>query len=112
MLPELDTYDWREAFEYADPSRCEGATCSEDVFTREGVKRIVAMEEGENDGPNWIGVFELHDGRFAFLTAGCDYTGWDCQAGGQSWVADDLGMLIQFGLDEDSRVRLSMNGVV
>lgn len=46
------------------------------------VKRVVTCDEGENDGPSWIGVFELEDGRFCIVDSWCDYTGWDCQAGG------------------------------
>ena len=86
MLPELDDYDWREAFGSAGepdaynrdvPTCVPGATVSPDPFTREDVKRIIAMSDGENDESEWIGVFELHDGRFASVVAGCDYTGWD-----------------------------------
>lgn len=111
MLAEIDTYDWQEAFKYASPTRCEGSTCSDAAFGREDVSRIVALSEGENDGANWIAVFELSDGRFAFLSAWCDYTGWGCQEDGSSWVADDLAGLIQFGLGADDRARLNLHGV-
>ena len=32
----------------------------------------------------WTGgfVLKLKDGRFAYLTGWCDYTGWGCQDGG------------------------------
>ena len=48
---------------------------------------VVLFCEGENDGENWIALFELKAptvslDTHAFLDAGCDYTGWDCQAGG------------------------------
>lgn len=122
MRPELNDNDWREAFGYAgEPetevarqrrdvsvTRCEGAPATVSVapFTREDVSTVIALEPGENDGPSWIGVFRLADGRFAFLSAGCDYTGWDCQASGAAVVSDDLEQLIRLGLGDDDRERL------
>jgi hypothetical protein len=123
MLKELDTYDWEEAFGYAGK---EEGTCaywqgrdpvktikfcnivSEEPFDREDVEEIVAMDEGENDGSNWIGVFKLKDGRYATIDAGCDYTGWDCQAGGIAEVAGTLEEVIQYGLDDGQRKRLKL----
>lgn len=46
-------------------------------FAISDVAEVIAVADGENDGENWLGVFRLRDGRFAFVTAGCDYTGWD-----------------------------------
>lgn len=65
VLELIDNRDWREAFVYAKD------------FKREDVKRVLLMSNGDNDGPDWIGLFELNDGRYAGLSAGCDYTGWD-----------------------------------
>lgn len=78
MLKELNNYDWEEAFKYADkPDECPpNSDVPLDGFTREDVRRIIRMEEGCNDGDPWIGVFRLKDKRYAFLSAGCDYTGW------------------------------------
>ena len=87
MLEPLNTYDWKEAFKYAAPHKCEDghshgpesvivADVSTDAFTREDVEEIIALEEGENDGEAWVAVFKLKDGRFACLRAWCDYTGW------------------------------------
>lgn len=73
----LVNYDWDEVFKYAaKPLPTVGSEVSLDGFERADVKRVVAIVDGENEGPEWIGVFELHDGRFAVLRAGCDYTGW------------------------------------
>jgi len=89
MLPELENGDWEEVFKYASPTVCEAGhihgpenpyfckSVPTTAFTREDVRRIIAMVDGENDGPDWVGVFELQDGRFASLRAGCDYTGFD-----------------------------------
>ena len=100
-LDGLTDYDWTRAFEccgcetdeqrkkwgcdwcsgrYNDPhvSVVLGAIAVEpDPFTRDDIADLLACEAGKNDGPAWIAVMRLKDGRFAFLEAGCDYTGWD-----------------------------------
>ena len=88
-------YDWTEAFGFAD-------------FGITDVNEIIAISEGENDGEPWIGVFKLNNGRFAFLTAWCDYTGWDCQSGGDSYQNDSLASLIRWDMNSSARRRLNM----
>jgi hypothetical protein len=74
-----DDYDWKNAFSMA----VDGIECPYDVRGPiENVRRVIACDEGENDGAEWIAVVEWSDGKFAVMAAGCDYTGWDCQAGG------------------------------
>ena len=83
MLDRLNNYDWNEAFHYAkEPTVvCPPGYKTSDIiktgFTEEDVKFIIAMVDGENDGDEWVGCFLLHDGRWASLRAGCDYSGWD-----------------------------------
>ncbi len=60
---KVDWSDWKNVFGYAQ-------------FQPDEVKRTVAYSNGCNDGDNWVGVFELNDGRFGYVEAGCDYTGW------------------------------------
>ena len=56
---------------------------------RESIKRVIAaygVTEAsccENCGGEWSGGFllEMKDGRFAYVTGWCDYTGWGCQDG-------------------------------
>lgn len=114
-------YDWEHAFQCCGAAE-EDASCFNDPnvnaaigsnvdaapFQRTDVAEVLATADGENDGPNWLGVFKLKDGRYAFLSAGCDYTGWDCQSGGHAIVSHDLGHLIQFGLGDTDRVRLGL----
>jgi hypothetical protein len=108
MIPwDASDYDWREAFAVAQPpTRVPGAAVSVDSFTTEDVVSAFAVVEGENDGPSWIGVFELRDGRWAVVNSWCDYTGWDCQAGGESRVAPTLEMLWEMGLSDEERSRV------
>ena len=103
-----ESYDWQEAFKYAEGGEpTEGYAGSLAGFTFDDVAEVIACDDGENDGPDWIAVFRLHDGRFAFLSAGCDYTGWGCQESGRTWFASSLDALVQWGLTDDARGRLA-----
>lgn len=103
--------DWAEAFDVAmcSISHAPGCTVSVGRFTRGDVAEVIATSDGEHEQENWIGVFRLDDGRFAFVSAGCDYTGWDCQASGSVTVADTLDRLALFALDDRDRERLGFN---
>lgn len=79
-----------------------------DEVSREDVKKIIAAANGENDGADWIGLFELKDGRFLIASGGCDYTGWDCHASNHLAVADSLTTAIRFGLGDSERLRLGL----
>ena len=72
MLTELDDYDWEQVFTYATG------------FTREDVKSIAGMDVGEKDGDPWIIYGKLKNGEWFYLTAGCDYTGWEWKSSGGS----------------------------
>lgn len=112
MLERLDDYDWQEVFALAGEQEIEyraegtygysngvsitvvppGASGpSSDPFAREHVRAIEWIEDGQNDGPDWLVGGQLKDGRWFFIAAGCDYTGWDCQSGGNAYLADSRG---------------------
>jgi hypothetical protein len=95
-LEELkEDYDWQQAFCYSQ-------------FTFQDVKNVIALEEGYNDGESWVIVVELNNGTFGYIDAWCDYTGWDCRAGGDSGVYDTLENLQRWGLTTKTRRRLGM----
>lgn len=75
-----DEYDWTEAFAVACRDHIEsvppGTNHRCDPFALTDVKRVIARVDGENDESDWVGVFELHDGRYVAIEAWCDYTGW------------------------------------
>lgn len=73
---------------------------------RTDVAQIIAAVNGENDEDDWLGLFLLKDGRYLVASGGCDYTGWDCQAGNSLVVAPTLQDAIRFGLGESERARL------
>lgn len=109
----VSDYDWGEAFAYAaTPETYPGSAVLTTPFAREDVLVVIAAEDGEGDGASWVGVFLLKDGRFAVLRAGCDFTGWDCQAGGSANVAESLESLVRFGLSQDERDRLNFKMVI
>ena len=62
--------DLRSAFEY---------NYSEDScdFKIDEIVSMLARVQGENDEYNWHWVVSLRDGRLGYVSAGCDYTGWD-----------------------------------
>lgn len=118
MIPSLDTCDWREAFAYAgEPGQSNpadlrpavpGSTISLDPFTREDVAAIIAQQEGGNDGPPWRMVGQLTDGRWFYLEAGCDYTGWDCRSSGCVSLAASRAEVIEFGCTDEARKVLGL----
>jgi hypothetical protein len=114
-LDELkDSWNWAEAFGEGSGGNCDatveaavpGDDISLDLVRRADVVRIVASIDGENEGPDWAGIFELADGRFAAVEAGCDYTGWDCQADNRIAVARTEEAAVRYGLGDDNRRRL------
>ena len=112
MLKEIDNYDWAEAFGEGGSLAVSPRVAvplsmvSLDGVSREAVATIIACDEGENDGPDWVGVFQLKDLRFVTVEAGCDYTGWDCQANGDMTVSVSINDAVRYGLTERARERL------
>ena len=65
---------------------------------------------GDNIGSelNFVLVGQLKDGRWFSGTLWNDYTGWGCQSGADFRVADTLGEIHQYGLDESERNRFAI----
>lgn len=77
MLDVLENSDWGYVFDLAmPPAAVIGYGGSLGTFTRDDVAVVIVMVDGQNDGPDWIGIFHLNDGRFVAVRAGCDYTGF------------------------------------
>lgn len=116
MKKELDNPNWEQAFGYAGelgqsnfavPQPIIGFKGDLSPFNRESVETILAMYEYDDGDFDCMGAFILKDGRFAYLEVGCDYTGWDCQSSGSSWVTDSFDSLWSFGFTRDAKVRLA-----
>lgn len=106
----VDDYNWQHIFEsgegYTRPTHVRSKVAADIAYARTDIKKVIALVDGENDGAQWLGVFEMNDGLFLVVRAGCDYTGWGCQEGGNSDVADLLVDAIAFGLTDGERDRL------
>ena len=124
MLRVLDDSDWGYAFEYAGEgyygedytlgdATLRGAAPGEiydlTPFGREDVVLILWMDEGENDGPDWIIAGVLQDNRGFFLSAGCDYTGWDCQTGGEAVICNSIEEMLMFSIDDGDKDRFGIH---
>ena len=119
MLERLNDYAWDEAFGFAG----EEGQCNYDVpvgampgghydltpFTREDVAIILWIDDGANDEEEWIIAGILEDERGFTLAAGCDYTGFDCQAGGEAKICNSLEEMIRFGMDDRMRNRFGIH---
>lgn len=102
-----EDYDWQEAFAYARNIRT-ATGCDPAPFTIDDVASVHAADPGQNDEQSWMMAGQLKDGRWFFLDAWCDYTGWDCQAGGDAQVANSLPALIRYGMTEEARQRMNL----
>lgn len=73
----MGAYDWQEAMAYAE-------------FAFDDIEEVLYAREGENDERDWLLIVRLKYGQFGALRARCDYSGWSCQAGGESELFDTL----------------------
>ena len=95
-MPEsIRTIDWCEAFGYAP-------------FLITDVAEVLYHVNGDNDGDNWTGIVLLKNGSYGYVTAGCDYTGWDCQAGGHGSTRETVAEVIGELCTDDDRKRLGL----
>jgi hypothetical protein len=119
MLLELDGYDWQNAFGYAGGANNNGITASIDpafptskvdlsTFDRDDVVEIAYIDEGVRDECPWLIIGKLRDGRWFYIEAGCDYTGWDCQTSGKSLVADSKKTILTYGPGKRERKRFGL----
>ena len=119
MLKQLDSYNWGYAFEYAgEPGSSYGSPDIREAlpgsgadlspFGREDVTKIIGRSNGENDEADWLCAGKLKDGRWFFLSAGCDYTGWDCRAGGTAVMAKTKKELLKYGISKEEKARLNL----
>jgi hypothetical protein len=61
------------------------------------------LHEGHNDEDAWECLCKLDNGNYAYYSAWCDYTGFDCQGGMKMIVSKDLKRLFYEGLTDRSR---------
>lgn len=79
-----NSYDWQEVFKPAystpnknvSPSPILGEGVDLSPFSMDDIEKVYFISDGFNDEDDWVAVMKLFDGRYARITAGCDYTGW------------------------------------
>lgn len=109
---KLPGRSWDSAIECATgrigPAIPNDKSVSLNGFTMDDIESVIASREGENDELSWLAAFGLKDGRFVYIEAWCDYTGWDCRSGGSCSVASNAADLIRFGMGDGSREALGL----
>ena len=103
-----DSYDWGYVFSYSDGTSLDEETPNF-PFKMNDVSKILFIEDGENDGRSWIIMVKLKNKLYGFASAWCDYTGFDCQSGGHSYVSKNKKKLIRYGMGEDDRKRFGIS---
>lgn len=117
----MNSYDWASVF--GDDSNGgntnkettevpPGSLVNTSPASREDVDEIIAAVNGENDGDSWIGLFRLKDGRYLVATGWCDYTGWDCQASNNMFVASSYEDIVKYGLSKEEREILQLDDIL
>jgi hypothetical protein len=113
-VDQLTQYDFDEAFSYAGSPNVVPPgepRCGGHGFDLDAVDYIDVLWGESVEGYAQIDVLaigKLKDGRWFSLSAGCDTTGWDCQAWGDASVATSLDNIVRFGLDDRDRERLGV----
>ena len=86
----MEAYDWESVMKYADGK-----------FTFQDIERVIYTVDGDNEGPDWMGIFALKNGSFGVVHAGCDYTGWGCQESGGSDTYETEAVAIERALKQE-----------
>ena len=77
-MSEIDYYEYSDALGWDLAAALEWNGLAE-YLPR--ISHVLAVVEGENDGPHWHWIVALKDpATFAYINGWCDYTGWDCQS--------------------------------
>jgi len=66
----------------------------------ENIEAPLFFHEGQHDGDSWVAILRLTDGYFAYMTAWCDFTGFDCMSGIKVFVDASLDSLLAYGVSE------------
>lgn len=77
MSIDWDAYDLEACLQYNNVG-----------FKDTDVAERLLTIKGENDVHEWHWIVRLHDGRWAYVVGGCDYTGWDCQSSAEAHFGD------------------------
>ena len=113
-------YDWRNAWAYAGHRESTSEylitpepqvmavdeDTSTNTFGLEDLDHLIGADWGINDERDWVCAGRLKDGRWFFLSAGCDYTGW----GGSATVVASRTQLLTMGMRKEEAARMGLQG--
>jgi hypothetical protein len=71
------------------------------------IKYFIWCEEGQNDEKPWLLLCQLYNGKYAYYTAYCDYTGFDCQGGMALYIASTPEILVEMAMTDAERDKYS-----
>ena len=71
----------------------------------EKIKYFLWCEEGQNDKKPWLLLCQLRNGKYAYYTAYCDYTGFDCQGGMALYIASTPEILVEMAMTDAERAK-------
>lgn len=63
-----------------DPDLRSALSCNSLGQNIERIAKVVVSLDDGTDETNWHWIVQLVDGKFAYVSGGHDYTGWDCQS--------------------------------
>ncbi len=63
-------------------------------------KTVYFYQEGENDKDDWIFLVKTDDDVYVYLNASCNYTGFDCQGGGEVIYSKEFDRILVYGIPE------------
>ena len=69
------------------------------------ISKYIWGEEGENDFVDWILLCKLSNGKYAYYTAWCDYTGFDCRGGMKLYISTKIQTLVKMAMDDKNRTK-------
>lgn len=63
------------------------------------IKEYFWVQEGENEGDEWLALGQLENGAFFYFTGCCDYTGFDCQGDMRLWVSNSFQNILEHAME-------------
>lgn len=77
-------------------------------FGVDDVEEVLAFADGAKDEESWLMLGKTSGGLFFYMTAWCDYTGWDCQSGGSIYVSRSKERLLELSVTADEKLRMGL----
>lgn len=74
-----------------------------DMMDYKQFEKVYYAKPGMNDEENWTFLVKHKNGYYIFFDAGCDFTGFDCQGGGNITYSLDGQKMWTLGLTNDMR---------